>query len=143
MLDSLKFNTVPGDFFTVIPNCKLLFANKSYIILSTELLCDEILASGVWRVAFAERIELFDTRLLARLEFADPSSPVCAAMVVGAACGGYRFVSSGRYSPSEFAAVAFSLFSRGAFRRGECVRLFSPTADFTVSVTDDGVVLFK
>ena len=140
MSDLAEFNTVGDKAPTALDKCKLLFANKPYTVLSVEIFCDEIDAGELYRVVYAEDVDLFDIRLLSRISFLDPNLPVAAAIVYGATPGGCRFVSSGKYSTAEYTAVAFDLYLRGIISRGESVAIISPRG---VGYTDGGEVLFE
>jgi len=137
-----KVNTVYGKVLMVVSECKLLFANMPFTILSTELFCDDILANLPYRVTECERIELFDPTIIPRMMVSHFSAPVAAALVYGRCDGGYRFITNGTSSPTEYAAVALSLFYRGRISAGECVSIISDFGALSAVVTDDGVLLF-
>ena len=140
MSDLVEFNTVGGKAPVALEKCKLLFANKPYTLLSTELFCDDVDSGDLYRVVRSENIDSFDIRLLSRIAFLDPALPAAAAIVYGACPGGYRFVSSGRYSVAEYAAVAYELYLHALIPRGESVDLLSPHG---VAHTDGREVVFE
>ncbi len=137
-----NFDTGDGEAVTVISKCKLLLSNVTVGALSTEILCDDVLAGAPYRLTEAEEISLFDKSLLPRIRISDPISPVIAAIAYGRAGEGYRFISSGEATPTAYAAVAMALFYKGRLSRGESVTLSSDRGEASATVTDDGVLLF-
>ena len=143
MLDkNLKFNTVWGIHTITVDKCKLLFTNLPIRLLSTELLCDEILVDLPYRLIRVKRPELFDVRLLPILRLFDSGSLVSAVIVYsfdGVRC---RFISSGEYSASSYAAPVLALYYKGAIAAGQTVTVRSPIGKRSVLISELGTVVF-
>ena len=137
-----NFDTGHGEAVTVISECKLLLSKITVTVLSTEIVCDDVLAGVPYRLTEAENIELFDASLLPRIRVSEPYTSVSAAIVYGKVRNGYRFISDCKSYPTAYAAVATVLFYNGIITRGESVTLLSDAGVFSAAVTDDGVLLF-
>ena len=136
-----KFNTVQGIYTITADKCKLLFANLPIKLLSTELLCNEILADLPYRLVRTERLTLFDTRLLPIIGLFDSGCPISAVIVYSFEGGECRFMSSGEYSASSYAAPVLDLLYRGEIDAGQIVTVRSPIGKRSVA-TGSGAVIF-
>ena len=135
-----KFNTVQGIYTITADKCKLLFANLPIKLLSAELLCNEILADLTYRLVRTERPTLFDTRLLPIIGLFDSGRPISAVIVYSFDRRGCRFISSGEYSASSYAAPVLDLCYRGEIDAGQIVTVRSPIGKRSVATGSDVVI---
>jgi len=143
MLDyCLKFNTGGGEGLTLVTECKLLFTNLPCKLCSVELFCDEILADLPYRLVRTEQLALFDARLLPALRLQGSGGAACDAIAYSFRDGECRFISTGEYSASAYAAALLALFYHGEVAAGEAVRVISPERGRSAAVTEGGVLLF-
>ena len=143
MLDKdLKFNTGRGEGLTLITECKLLFTNLPCKLCSVELQCDEIMADLPYRLIRAERLSLFDARLLPTIRLFGSGTWVRDVIAYSYEAGVCRFISTGECSASAYAAALLALFYHGEVGAGEVVRVISPEGARTAVVTEGGVLLF-
>ena len=138
----IKFNTVQGICTITAEKCKLLFANLPIKLLSTELSCNEILTDLPYRLVRAERLDLFDTRLLPIIRLFDSGHPISAVIVYSYRDGECRFISSGEYSAPSYAASVLDLCYRGEMDAGQTVTVRSPMGKRSVAVSERGAVIF-
>ena len=118
----------------------LTFTNLPIRLLSTELLCDEILADLPYRLVRTERLTLFDTRLLPIIGLFDSGRPISAVIVYSFESGECRFISSGGYSASSYAAPVLDLCYRGEIDAGQIVTVRSPIGKRSVATGSDVVI---
>lgn len=138
----LKFNTGRGKGLTIVTECKLLFINLHCRLRSVDLLCDEILADLPYRLLRSEDLSLFDHRILPALRLQGSGGAACDAIAYSFSGGVCRFISTGEYSASAYAAALLALFYHGEVAAGETVRVISPEGARTATVTEGGVLLF-
>lgn len=143
MLDKdLKFNTGRGEGLTLITECKLLFTNLPCKLCSVELHCDEIMADLPYRLIRAERLSLFDARLLPILRLSGSGARVRDVIAYSYEAGVCRFISTGEYSASSYAAPLLALYYHSEVSAGDAVEVSSPVRARIASVTEGGVLLF-
>ena len=135
-----KFSTVQGIYTITADKCKLLFANLPIKLLSSELLCNEILADLPYRLVRTERPTLFDTRLLPIIGLFDSGRPISAVIVYSYDGDRCRFISSGEYSASSYAAPVLDLCYRGEIDAGQIVTVRSPIGKRSVAAGSDVVI---
>ncbi len=142
MKNDSKLDTVCGGVLAVVTECKSLFTKISFTVLSTEVICNDVLANIPYRLTRVERIGLFDRALLPRLLVTDIPSPVTAAIAYGREGDGYRFVTSGDHGLTAYAAVALDLYYSGSLLQGEPVSVTSERGRLSATVTDGEVLLY-
>ena len=138
----LAFNTVRGMRTITANKCKLLFANSPIKLLSTELLCNEILADLPYRLVRTERLQLFDTRLLPIIGLFDSGRPISAVIVYSFEGGECKFISSGEYSATSYAAPILDLYYKGEIAAEQIVRVSSPIGKRSVAISESGAFVF-
>lgn len=139
---SLKFNTVQGERPAIITKCKLLFTNMPYNLRSVDLLCDGIAIDFSYILVRSFRLSLFDARLLPILRLADSECSASAAIAYSYDGDVCRFISSGEYSASAYAAPVTALFYKGEIGVDKAVVSASPIGKRSVTVTEGGILVF-